>query len=60
MRKTSRCELTSVEIEGMKAEELAKKTDIKISCVNKQYDALIAAAPKAERTPWGPAETKVD
>jgi hypothetical protein len=27
MMKTSRCELTSVEIEGMKAEELAKTDD---------------------------------
>jgi hypothetical protein len=38
-------ELTSVEIEGMKAEELAK-TDDKDKAAVAKYDALIAAAPK--------------
>jgi hypothetical protein len=48
-------ELTSVEIEGMKAEELAKTDDKDKAAVTAKY-ALIAAAPKAERTPWGLAE----
>jgi hypothetical protein len=43
-------ELTSVEIEGMKAEELAKTDDKDKAAVTAKYDALIAAAPKAERT----------
>jgi hypothetical protein len=48
-------ELTSVEIEGMKAEELAKTDDKDKAAVTAKYD-FITAAPKAERTPWGLAE----
>jgi hypothetical protein len=39
-------ELTSVEIEGMKAEELAKTDDKDKAAVTAKYDALIAAAQK--------------